>query len=119
MKTSENGMEMLADYAAIERAIAMLNEHKAQIEMGLCRIVEEITGQPVAAHGLIARMKPGRKSTNHKLAALEWGVPEETIAEFTMQPDPRTSWAKVTKAAGVDTSEYVTWGNPQFVIEHV
>lgn len=116
---SENGMEMLADYAAIERAINILNERKEEIEKSLRMIVEEATGQPVAAHGLIAHMKPGRRSINHKLAALEWGVPDDLIAEHTVQPEPRTSWAKVTKQAHIDTSGYVTQAPPKFVIERV
>lgn len=119
--------QQLAEYAAIETAMAVLREQQERIARDLKQHVVEITGAPVESHGYRAYMKPGRKSTDHRKAAcdaaglgqMSGDELQDIIDEYTIQPDPRTSWAKVTKAAGIDTSGYVTQKPPSFVIEQV
>lgn len=124
--TEYNEAEMLAQYAAIDRTIAVLNERKEEIKSAVEIFVTE-TGEPIAAHGLIARMKPGRKTYDHELAvcnAQESGSVSDDeirklIGDHTIQPKPRTKWAKVTKDAGIDVSGYCTQKPDTFVIEPI
>jgi hypothetical protein len=111
-------MDMLSEYAMMDAGIRVLEERKSALADAIKETVES-TGHPIEAHGLRARMKPGRKSIDHEMAAREAGVSPEIIALHTVQPAPRTSWAKVTAQALVDTSSYVTQAPPKFVIERV
>lgn len=112
----KNVVEMLAEYTAMERAITTLQERKGQIEDEIKAFVVD-TGNPVSGYGLRGYLKPGRKSINHEQAAIDAKVAQDIINKHTVLPPPRTSWAKVTKEANVDTSGYVTQGPSQFVIE--
>jgi len=108
-------MQELAEYAAIKTTVVVLKKRMAKIEDSLRPFVEK-NGE-VAGHGVRAYMKPGRKTTDHKQAAIDADVHPEIITLNTVQPAPRTSWANVTKQAGVDTSNYVTQAPAKFVIE--
>ncbi len=106
---------MLKDYLMLKMEIA---ERQAELDKMLVELQTQVnfTGEPIREWGSIAYFKNGRKSTDHHQAALDAGVNDDIIEEFTTRK-PRTSWAKVTKKAGVDTVAYVTYGDPVFAVE--
>ena len=106
---------MLKEYLTLKMEIA---EKQVELDRMLVEIQTQVnsTGTPMREWGSVAYFKNGRKSTDHKQAALDAGVSDEIVDEFT-RATPRTAWAKVTKKARVDTADYETWGDPVFVIE--
>ncbi len=111
-------MQQLKRYSELSEVIL-----KAQKEMNDIKekLEKEVlaTGQ-ISAHGYTARMKPGRKSINHEAAAKSAGVSYDVFLRFTTIPSPRTSWAKVTKEAGVHKDilrQHTALSPPSFVIE--
>lgn len=110
---------------------AELSSKQLEIAAELAAIVDQIraevtaTKAPIAAHGFIAYYKPGRKSTDHEAAVkaildgaaidVEYGV-NQLIKKYSTTKTT-TAWAKVTKEAGIDTTDFTTEGEPQFTIE--
>jgi len=109
-------MHILDEYSKLAGSIKAAQDRMKEIEAELKAEVTE-TGSKVSSHGYTARMKPGRKSTDHEAAAQAAGVDEEIVVKFTTTPKPRIAWAKVTKAAGVDLSEFTKQADPSFVVE--
>lgn len=108
---------MLKDYLTLKMEIA---EKQKQLGDMLIKMQTKVnsTDEPIREWGAIAYFKNGRKATNHKQAVIDAGdeVSKDIIDEFTTHKTS-TSWAKVTKKAKVDTSDYVTYGDPVFVVE--
>ena len=81
----------------------------------------------ISAGGVRARMKPGRKSVDHKAAVYDTMEAADLKMYDVLQIliDKHTTiktsiaWAKVTKEVGIDTSNYVTESPPSFVVEVV
>lgn len=110
----------LVEYAKLAATVEAARERMREIEEKLQAEVIA-TGAQISAHGYTARMKPGRKSTDHQAAAMYASVPQEIIEQFTTIPEPKIAWAKVTKTARVSNdilAQYTTQSPPSFVIEN-
>ena len=59
---------MLSRYNEIQKQIEVLQAEAKEIESAIRAEVEK-TGDMIAGHGWVARMKIGGKSTNHEAAA--------------------------------------------------
>ena len=116
-------------YNEIQEMIAFLKAEAADIEDALREQVAA-TG-PVAGHGWIAQLKPGRKSTDHeaavKAAFLTYDEHQMHMAAMTLHDlkhthtttKVTTAWAQVTKAAGLDIAPFTTQAAPVFVVERM
>lgn len=114
-------MHVLERFKELVDVVEQANKEMAKLKIILENDVRE-TGSQISAHGYIARLKPGRKSIDHKLAALSVAVSDDIINKFTSTPKPKTSWAKVTKELELDNDTldiYTTRAESSFVIEPV
>lgn len=113
--------------AALQSA-PILNE-LASIESELHDKVK-LTGT-IASHGYIAKLKPGRKSTDHEGAVKsafdeysKYGMHSlasnlHDIQEKHSTTKVSVAWAKVTKEAKIETDPFTVESDPVFVIEEV
>lgn len=106
--------DLLKRYDEIELEILNLKTEQEEIKDALKRHVAD-HGE-VSGYGWKATIKAGRKSTDHQAAVIDADVPVELLDKHT-KVKPVTAWAKITKEAGLDLSEYTTQGEPSFVIQ--
>ena len=107
---------LLARYSQIMQQIEALRAEAAEVESQLKSFVGEV-GQ-VEDFGYRAYFRPGRKSTDHEAAAKAANVPSVIIEKFSTVK-VSVAWARVTKEAGVNTADFTTQGESEFVIERV
>ena len=111
-------MNQLKRYSELIEIIATAQEEMQDIKDELQTEVS-ITGSQVSAYGYTAKMKDGRKLTDHQAAARSAGVEEAIIEKHTSIPKPKTSWAKVTKDAKVSKdilAQHTTQAPASFII---
>lgn len=111
---------LLLKYANLADVVKSAKKEMQLIEEALQKEVMA-SAAPISAHGYTARMKLGRKSIDHQSAALGVGVSDKLIEKFTSTPAPNISWAKITKAAGIDKdvlTKHTTQAAPSFVMEY-
>lgn len=104
-----------------------------QIELIEGLIKEYVIEQnaPLSAFGVVAWMKPGRKTINHEKAVMEQmdeysdhgmhslgSALEATIERFSTTKTT-VKWAEVTQAARIDTAPFTVEAPAVFVIEPV
>lgn len=118
---------MLDRYNEIMQQIAALTEEANEIKAAVRAQVEE-SGE-MAGHGWRAYFKPGRNSTDHEAAVKAWqaeidehgmhglALKLKEVVEKHTTVKTSDAWAKVTKDAKIDTSDFTTQSEPAFVIE--
>lgn len=108
-----NNLELYAQQQAI---IDNASEEMERLA-ALIRAEVEKSGEQ-NGFGLVAKFKPGRKKTDHKMAALAADAGDELIKKHTtIKTTSSTAWAKVTKELGCDVATFTTQEEPSFVIQ--
>ena len=109
--------ELLEALSENESAARLLAEDRKTI---LAQLEEAVpTGDVVAFAGYQAQWKPGRKSTDHEAAAIDYAV-EPSIIEKHTTVKTSIAWAKVTKEAKLPKDvldRYTTEAPPTFSVE--
>ncbi len=120
---------MLNRYDEIQKQIEALQAEARVIETTLREQVAE--SGTVSGFGWVARIKPGRKSTDHEAAVkatFEMYSEHEMHASAMNLYDLKekytttkvtVAWAQITKAAKLDTAPFTTESEPVFVIERM
>lgn len=120
-------MELLERYHQLAKEQDDINKELGNIRAELKARVEK-SGN-VEGFGVRAYMKAGRKSINHEAAVEAKGQEYikhdmhslfselSTLIESASTTKTTVAWAKVTKAARIDTTPFVTESEPSFVIE--
>ena len=124
-------IELLKKYAELTEKAEDIRHELDFIKSELELSVQE-TNAPLSAYGLIAHMKPGRKSIDHERATNaevlkhhKAGGDHDRVFFIRELIDANSTtkvtvkWAEVTKRAQIDTAPFVTEGEPVFVIEPV
>ncbi len=132
-------LDRLDRYAELKK---QLNEIQAQAALQSAPILSELaeienalhdhvkaTGSIAAGYGYLARIKSGRKSTDHEAAfnakmaeCIEHqmhglGSQLNELKEKFSTTKVTVAWAKVTAAAKIDVEPFTVEGEPIFVIE--
>lgn len=107
-------MDTLKRYAELQDKLVDIRNEITTIEEEIRGVVDK--SGPVAGYGYIAKFKPGRKSTNHELAATENSAPRDLVDKFSTTR-VTVQWAKITKEMGIDLEPYTSAGDSTFVIE--
>ena len=121
-----NALTLLEKRQEIDLQMMDLRQAMADIDAQLEAYVKE-HGE-ISAGGVRARMKPGRKSIDHEAAYKHefdavFDADSKSVLSGIVEKHTTTkisvAWAKVTKEARIDTSDYVTESAPSFVVEVV
>lgn len=107
-----NNLELYAEQQAIiKEAQDKIAELSALIEADVKANGNQTGG------GYVAKMKPGRKNVNHKLAVEFADVSGDLISKHTTtKTTSSTAWAKISKEAACDLVPFTTQGEPSLVI---
>lgn len=120
---------MLEKYAELQIELKRIQLELAKVEEEIAAQVKEV-GQ-ISGFGYTAKMKPGRKSTDHEAAVMnkfnEYTMYKmHSLAHALLETQEKFStrkvtvqWAKVTAEANIDVTEFTTQAEPTFVIEAV
>ncbi|WP_017711138.1 hypothetical protein [Prochlorothrix hollandica] len=108
--------QLLEQLSKLETDIRALEQQRGDVLSDLEAAVKESGEMEVKGHGYVARFSASRKTTNHEQAARDAGAPEDLIKKHS-KVEIRTSWAQVTKALKLDTTEYTTGGDPVFTVK--
>lgn len=124
-------IELLKKYVELTEKAEDIRHELDFIKSELELAVQE-TNAPLSAYGLIAYMKPGRKSIDHEKATNAEVLKQykasgdgdrvffiRELIEANSTTKTTVKWAEVTKKAGIDTSAFVTEAPAVFVVERV
>ena len=110
--------ELLEALSENESAARLLAEDRKTI---LAQLEEAVpTGDVVAFAGYTARWKPGRRTTDHEAAAIDYAVASWSIIEKHTTVKASIAWAKVMKEAKLPKDvldRYTTEAPPTFSVE--